>query len=65
MNVKEIVHEYLRVNGYDGLCSDDCGCGLDDLAPCEQCFDACVPAYHRTDDGFYPLKPYPDMVGEL
>ena len=29
MNVTEIVKKYLEENGYDGLCSDVCGCGCD------------------------------------
>jgi hypothetical protein len=32
--VKDIVIEYLKANGYDGLCSSDCGCKIDDLIPC-------------------------------
>lgn len=31
--VIEIVREYLIQHGYDGLCDDDCGCEIDDLAP--------------------------------
>ena len=34
MQVKEIVKDWLYKNGYDGLCSDHCGCKLDDLMPC-------------------------------
>lgn len=36
MNVKEIIEKYLKENGYDGLYEDDyCGCGLENLAPCD------------------------------
>ena len=35
MTVKDIVTEYLKAHGYDGLAAEDCGCGLDDLMPCE------------------------------
>ena len=36
MNIKEIVSDYLKKNGYDGLYStiERCGCLLDDLMPC-------------------------------
>ena len=34
MNVQEIVKEYLKDNGYDGLYSRSCGCRIDDLMPC-------------------------------
>ena len=45
-SVGEIVQEYLRANGYDGLAGENCGCGVDDLFACgENCLD-CNPAYH-------------------
>ncbi len=34
MKVPEIVADWLRSHGYDGLYTDDCGCTLDDLAQC-------------------------------
>lgn len=62
MNCKEIIENYLRANGAEGLAGEDCGCGLDDLAPC--CdgipFD-CVPAVKVMCDG----KPEPDSEGEI
>ena len=61
MTVREIVVGYLRVHGFDGLCSseEECSCTLDDLMPCggELCED-CLPAYKipadpkTTDSGF-------------
>lgn len=47
MTVLEIVREYLKENGYDGLCNPEleCGCGLDDLAPCGEMGMDCEPAY--------------------
>lgn len=43
-----MVAQWLRANHYDGLCNPEaeCGCGLDDLMPC-QCVNecACVCAY--------------------
>ena len=45
MNVKQIVEKYLRENGYDGLYTDECGCCLDDLMPCDEfCLD-CIAGY--------------------
>ena len=49
----EMVAEWLRANGYDGLCNPDagCGCGLDDLMPCNQASDSfcvCAPMRCRT-----------------
>ncbi len=45
MTVHEIILEYLEEHGFDGLCTDECGCLLDDLAPCcSECVMDCVPA---------------------
>jgi hypothetical protein len=44
-NVKEIVAEYLKANGYGGLHNDECGCFDDDLIPCDGPCDSCQPAY--------------------
>ncbi len=49
LTVLEIIKDYLKKNGYDGLCGEECGCGIDDLAPCGQAdnlFD-CIPAYKQ------------------
>jgi hypothetical protein len=52
ITVKEIITKYLKENGYDGLASEDCGCGIDDLMAwgdipsCKEC----NPAYKRTCD---------------
>lgn len=51
MTIEDIIKQYLKDNGFDGLCNPDleCGCGLDDLMPCggEGVID-CEPAYrHR------------------
>lgn len=52
MTVHDIVKAYLKANGYDGLCREDCGCGIDDLNTCamaeaEDIPGDCVPAYKR------------------
>jgi len=44
MTIKEIVISYLKEHGFEGLCSEDCGCDIDDLAPCESSMVECVPA---------------------
>ncbi len=46
MTTKDIVIKFLVENGYDGLCLPDleCGCGLDDFAPCEGIDGNCEPA---------------------
>ncbi len=45
MNVYQIVVDYLKTHGYDGLCSQSCGCGIDNLMPCESDIVAgCKPA---------------------
>jgi hypothetical protein len=46
MNVYEIVKQYLKDNGFDGLCTEDCGCLIDDLMPCDsECALDCEPGY--------------------
>lgn len=51
MNIKEITIEYLKANGFDGLCNGDieCGCRLVDLMPCSGPNERnCEPAYEFT-----------------
>lgn len=46
MNVKEIVTEYLKKNGYDGLYNPgECGCTIDDLMCCDDPADDCYAGY--------------------
>ena len=47
IDVRQILAEVLRDLGYDGLCNSDmeCGCTLDDLAPCDESPWGCVPGY--------------------
>lgn len=35
MTIREIIEKYLKDNGLDGLCGDECGCKTGDLFPCE------------------------------
>ena len=46
MTAREILYLYLLEHGYDGLCSGECGCDLNDLcACCGECSAYCHPAY--------------------
>lgn len=47
--VQEIITIHLKQNGYDGLCNDDCGCLIDDLAPCGNISLNCKAGYKATD----------------
>ena len=50
LTVHDIVVDYLREHGYAGLCSDDCGCGVDDLVLCGSYSNECSPAYRNDCD---------------
>ena len=56
IDVLKAVENYIRENGYDGLCNldnDGCGCLVDDLAPCGEMNQRCVLGYRGpagTDD---------------
>jgi len=46
VNIKNMIIEQLRCIGADGLCGEECGCGIDDLMPCgdpheRECVAAC------------------------
>jgi hypothetical protein len=46
MDVINIVREYLIKNGYDGLLQPgECGCALEDLAPCGEIQESCIAGY--------------------
>lgn len=53
--VIQIVREHLKSNGFDGLVQSyaECGCLLDDLAPCCDNISHCKPGY-RIDDSESP-----------
>ena len=52
MTVRKIVEGWLRANGYEGLAGegggDGCGCSIDDLMPCDESGQDCVPAKRVT-----------------
>ena len=45
MDVLDIIKKYLKENGYDGLCFEECCCGINDLMPCNAGCDQCEPGY--------------------
>lgn len=48
MTRNEIIIAGLNAEGLDGLCNWECGCGIDDLAPCgEGPFADCVGAKRK------------------
>ena len=48
VTVLSIVEAYLRAHGYDGLYYEgDCGCLLDDLAPCGEMDQRCRPGVRQ------------------
>ena len=51
--VKDIVLDYLKTNGFEGLYLDDCGCRLDDLFACGEIFDDCKSGYAMTCNTCY------------
>ncbi len=61
MTVKDILADYLKSNGFDGLCHPDtyCCCGLDDLiGRCKGAQQDCRPAIRIQDpegDPWYTL----------
>lgn len=60
MKVKDILIKWLKSHGCNGLYNsdgDECGCGIDELMPCERwCLD-CVPAkYDALADCYRPVK---------
>ena len=50
-NVREIVAEWLKANGFDGLYGYDCGCTVDDLMPCSsEGLERCEAGYKTKCD---------------
>ncbi len=59
MTVKDMIITHLRKQGFDGLYTDDCGCSLEDLLPCDSPCDQCRPGFFQEpdEDGIYPIGP--------
>jgi len=57
VNVRDIIAEYLREHGYDGLWTDidGCGCWAKDLMPCCSWTGACQPGIEATDEDGEPI----------
>ena len=45
MTVKDMIKAYLTEHGFDGLYGDDCGCKVDDIAPCGKIKGNCETGY--------------------
>lgn len=59
MNAKDVLKKALAEMGADGLVNTDveCGCGLKDFAPCDECnISECEPAKLNVDGYFYPME---------
>jgi len=55
--VKEIVSDWLKKNGYDGLYNDEeCGCPLKNFMPCCGAVENCVAAYMHADGLMYKYR---------
>jgi len=55
--VFDVVEEYIRSNRdkYDGLCDlGECGCKVDDLAPCGHLNGSMCVLGHWREDGMHP-----------
>ena len=51
-DVKQIIEDYLKSQGYDGLYNSDgeCGCEMSDLFPCDESPVNCIPGYKSQCD---------------
>jgi|Deesub1362A_J573_1020465.scaffolds.fasta_scaffold00107_58 hypothetical protein len=51
--VKEILKSWLKEHGYDGLFNEwgECGCELNDLAPCGEIDPECKAGYKAVCEG--------------
>lgn len=52
MTLQQIVREWLKANGYDGLCDCnlECGCSVDDIMPCAEPGTECEAGYQKKGD---------------
>jgi len=64
MDVLDIVKQWLKSHGYDGLYNDECGCTLKEFAPCGEICGDCRAGYIHIGYGEWdyfimPEKPSP------
>lgn len=61
MNIKEMIKDYLKAHGFDGLYNAEmeCGCPLNDLISCE------YPELYECKAGVKKMVENPDNEGEL
>ena len=45
MEIRQITEKWLRANNYDGLVTEDCGCEVNDLMPCDNYKPDCCAGY--------------------
>lgn len=57
ITAKEIIAEWLKANGYDGLYNHECGCLIDDLIPCGEDPSLCEAGIARERDGITIIIP--------
>jgi hypothetical protein len=50
MTVRNILEQWLREHGYDGLYTTDCGCKIGDLVPCGEDCTECMPGVLTSPD---------------
>lgn len=49
MNIRDIIKEYLKAQGFDGLYNEfECGCEIKDLMPCSEPDVNCSPGYKKS-----------------
>lgn len=57
-DVTAMVRAYLIQHGYDGLYTEDCGCHVDDLAPCGDMPPTCQAGYRMA-------TPWGEIIGNV
>jgi len=66
-NRERIVSDWLKENGYDGLCNaEGCGCQLCAFMPCDEPKDDCEPGYYdKKRDGVFTEKEDTDNAEDV